>query len=517
MMTATWQIPKADKNGVTRIAELIALKLRAGDVVTLAGDLGAGKTTLARALIRAVLNDPALEVPSPTFALLQSYSEGRIAIAHLDLYRIAEGEEIAELALEDWLKTGALLVEWPQHLPPSLYSDRLAISLADADHPDERQVTLTGTGSWSSRLDRLHTIHDFLSAHSNWNDARIVFMQGDASTRSYARLIGGSAPALLMDSPARSDGPIVRDGKTYSQLADLAETVHPFAGIATALNEAGIHAPEVFAAQLDEGLLIIEDLGQQNFRDACAAGLDQSELWQAATDVLISLRQDIADHTWSFPDDTHHRLPVFSPGLMHTESELLLDWYWPHLTGTPAPDDVRADFKALCMPIFENVSKSNRHWVLRDFHSPNLILRSVETGMARVGVIDFQDALRGPAEYDLVSLLQDARVDVPSDLEERLFKYYCEHAANKSGHDIEPFDTQETLFRFCALGAQRNMKILGIFARLANRDGKPQYLTHLPRIWRYLTRNLDHPDLKDLKRWMDRHFPSDVRIAKSVS
>ncbi len=510
-MTATWQVPKADEGDVRRIAELIALKLANGDIITLAGDLGAGKTTLARAVIRAVHNDPSLEVPSPTFALIQGYSDGRVAIAHLDLYRIQEPDEVLELGLDGLLQTGALLVEWPEQLDAGLSPNRLAISLSDTEDLNRRQVTLTGTGTWDGRLNRIQTIYDFLSARSDWNAAHISYLQGDASARSYARLSGGPAPALLMDSPAQSDGPVVRDGKTYSQLAHLAETVHPFMAIANSLHEAGISAPELFAVDLDTGLLVLEDFGNQVFGDALKAGLDQATLWKAATDVLITLRADIADHTWTFPDGKHYRLPVFSSDLMHTECALLLDWYWPYVKGAPAPDAARTEFKTLCRPLFDRASRSNHHWVLRDFHSPNLIWQPDEAGTARVGVIDFQDALRGPAEYDLVSLLQDARLDVPVDLGDSLFEHYCSEVATLADDYTEPFNPKETLFRFRALGAQRNMKILGIFARLAKRDGKPHYLSHVPRIWRYLARNLDHPELKALKVWVDCNFPRSNR------
>ena len=516
-MNASWQIPKADERDVRRIAQLIALKLCSGDIVTLTGELGAGKTTLARALIRAIHDAPDLEVPSPTFALMQSYPEPRIAIAHLDLYRAQEPNELDELGLEDFVQDGALIVEWPEWLDNHLSANTLAISFSDTDDASVRSLKLTGTGSWIQKLERIQSIYNFLGARHDWSNARISHLQGDASTRSYARLIDGPAPALLMDSPEQSDGPIVRDGKTYSQLACLAETVRPFVAIANALHEAGVAAPELFAADLDAGLLILEDFGDQVYGTALNCGADQETLWRAATDVLLTLRADIADHTWTFPDGKHYRLPVFTTDLMHAECALLLDWYWPHVKGAPASDRVRSDFRALCAPLFERVSGSNHNWVLRDYHSPNLIWRSNEDGAARVGVIDFQDALRGPAEYDLVSLLQDARLDVPATREDTLLEHYCRRAAYLPDDFTEPFNRQDAVFRYRALGAQRNMKILGIFARLARRDDKPDYLAHVPRIWRYLARNLDHPDLYALKQWVDDHFPADVRITKTVA
>ena len=201
---------------------------------------------------------------------------------------------------------------------------------------------------------------------------------------------------------------------------------------------------------------------------------------------------------------------------MQTESDLLLEWYWPLSKASPPADQACAEFKRICAPLFKSVSQSNRNWVLRDFHSPNLIWRPEQSGLAQVGLIDFQDALRGPAEYDLVSLLQDARIDVPSSLEDKLLQDYCARAGAHCDAAMDPFDPQAALFRYRVLGAQRNMKILGIFARLAMRDKKPHYLAHVPRIWHYLERDLCHPDLKDLKQWVDHNFPDDVRITKTV-
>ena len=148
--------------------------------------------------------------------------------------------------------------------------------------------------------------------------------------------------------------------------------------------------------------------------------------------------------------------------------------------------------------------------MLRDFHSPNLIWLPERDGIRRVGVLDFQDAQRGSAAYDLVSLLQDARVDVTEALEKTLFAHYCEAVRSHQPH----FDEAEFIFAYNALGAQRSTKILGIFVRLAHRDGKQQYLAHLPRIWGYLQRNLRHVTLAPLAAWYEKHFPVSVRDGK---
>jgi hypothetical protein len=180
------------------------------------------------------------------------------------------------------------------------------------------------------------------------------------------------------------------------------------------------------------------------------------------------------------------------------------------LRGEPAPASVRSEFLALWRPILERLERQPPAWVLRDFHSPNLIWVPERGGIRRTGVLDFQDAQRGPAAYDLASLLQDARVDTPEVLERQLFTHYCRAARAADPH----FDEAEFTFAYNALGAQRNTKILGIFVRLARRDRKPQYLAHLPRIWGYLERSLRHVTLLPLAAWYERHFPRSVRGGK---
>jgi aminoglycoside/choline kinase family phosphotransferase len=221
------------------------------------------------------------------------------------------------------------------------------------------------------------------------------------------------------------------------------------------------------------------------------------ELWQAAVDALIAVR-DVR-----VPDS----VPAYDGEALGIEVELLLDWYWPALKGEPAPTSVRAEFLELWRPLFERLARQPQALVLRDYHSPNLIWLPERSGVQRVGIIDFQDAQRGSAAYDLASLLQDARVDVPASLEQELFEAYCNRLAGAA----PGFDRSEFRFAYSALGAQRNTKILGIFVRLAHRDGKRQYLAHLPRIWGYLARNLTHVSLAPLGTWYEKHFPVTVR------
>ncbi|MET0192284.1 MAG: tRNA (adenosine(37)-N6)-threonylcarbamoyltransferase complex ATPase subunit type 1 TsaE [Hyphomicrobiaceae bacterium] len=497
-----------DEAGVVRLAELIALKIRLGDAIALSGDLGAGKTTLARAMLSALLEDPSAEVPSPTFSLRQEYATRRLTVAHFDFYRLGSPDEALELGLDEVLETGAVIVEWPERAPGLLPDNRFEITLAETADAGVRRVSLRGHGTAAARARRISQIMTFFARLPSWQGARIAYLQGDASTRSYARLSGSQGTALLMDAPRQPDGPPVRDGLPYSRIAHLAEDVRPFSAIGRALRGAGLSAPEILAEDLDAGLMLIEDLGERVYSAEVArdAGL-QEELWLGAVDVLVKLRTVPAPRQLPLLDGSDCPIPSYDRGAMRIEVELLRDWYWPALHGERVPPEVRAEFLALWGEVFDHLQQEPPACVLRDFHSPNLLWLPDRDGLARVGIIDFQDAQRGSTGYDLASLLQDARVDVPEALEVRLLEHYLREAAV-----LDPtFDADAFKFAYAALGAQRNTKILGIFVRLSRRDGKAQYLAHLPRIWRYVERNLRNPRLAELAAWYDRYFPADTR------
>ncbi len=494
-MNARWAVSDATLGDLDRIASFLALILAPGDLVTLIGDLGAGKTTFARFVIRHMAGRDE-EIPSPTFALAQSYDCGRLAVTHFDCYRFSGPDELEELGLDDALRHGAALVEWPERIAAALPGDRLDVAIADGAAETTRAVLLTGHGSWAPRLDRLQKLAAFCE-HAGWGKAEVSFLQGDASTRAYARLEGEGGKAVLMNSPPMADGPPIRGGKAYSAIAHLAEDVTPFVAVARALRGAGISAPEVLAEDLEQGFLIIEDLGNRVFGAEIAAGGDAEELYRAAVDVLVTLRGvAVPDH-----------VPPFDWPAFEIEAELLLDWFWPAARGGDAPGTVRAEFARAWRSLFKRLGQASTGWILRDYHSPNLIWLPGRAGIARVGVIDFQDAMRGHRAYDLVSLAQDARRDVSDALEACLFGHYCAEV----GKTDPSFDRERFKTAYAILGAQRNTKILGIFARLAARDGKNAYLAHIPRVSAYLERNLAHPELASLRGWFETYLPASAR------
>jgi tRNA threonylcarbamoyl adenosine modification protein YjeE len=503
-----------DEAGCVRLAELIALKIRPGDAIALYGDLGAGKTTLARALIGALLRDADPDVPSPTFALQQTYVTPRLTVAHFDFYRLSGAEEARELGVEEAMEEGAVIVEWPERALALLPADRIEIVLAETAGPDRRLVTVRGLGAPAARVARIGEIAAFLDAEPGWEGARIAYLQGDASTRAYARLsCGDGRTALLMDAPRQPDGPPLRDGKSYSQIACLAEDmVRPFVAIAGVLRTAGLSAPEVLAADLEAGLALVEDLDDRLYGRQIAAGASQAELWRTAVDALVHLRRVPVPPALPLPDGASISLPRRDRAAFEIEIELLLDWLWPELKGGPAPEAVRAEFRGLWAPVIDRLLALPGGWFLRDYHSPNLVWMPEREGVARVGILDFQDALNEHFAFDLVSLLQDARVDVPATLEDDLFDYYCRQVA---AHEPD-FDRAGFAVGYADFGAQRNTRLLGLWARLLRRDGKPHYLQHYPRTWGYLARNLRHVTLAPLAAWYERHFPESERIRPLV-
>lgn len=509
---ADWDLKSIGEGRAIELAELFALALRRGDLVELSGDLGAGKSTFARALIRAMLDDRDAEVPSPTFSLVQSYETARFEIAHLDLYRLRDPAELGELGLEEALMRGAALVEWPERAEGLLPEAAVHIDFAEAADGTTRDIAISTAPAAAPRLARALMIDDFLTRSLGDRRGDVRFLQGDASARGYARLRSGDTTCLLMDAPRQPDGPAIRDGKPYSRIAHLAEDVRPFVAISGALRAIGLNAPRILAQDLEAGLLLIEDFGDGVFGRAMASGVSQRELWCAATDVLLALHRTQPPARMPLEDGSAWSLPALDHSVLDVETELVLDWYWPSIYGTEAPAEVRQAYAAAWADVFSRVLSMPSGWMLRDYHSPNLIWRPGQSGMARVGVIDFQDALCGPPAYDLVSLLQDARQDVEADLDRELFEYYVERAR----HEQPGFCPDQFRYAYVALGAQRNSKILGIFARLARRDGKTAYLAHIPRIWRYLERDLADPHLAGVRRWYDHHLPAAVRTRRPM-
>ncbi|MGA0530441.1 tRNA (adenosine(37)-N6)-threonylcarbamoyltransferase complex ATPase subunit type 1 TsaE [Hansschlegelia sp. KR7-227] len=494
---ARWDLDLPDEAATASLAAAVARALKPGDLLTLGGDLGVGKTTFARALVRAWAGDPELEAPSPTFTLLQTYDLPRGVIVHADLYRLTGPEELDELGWDEAGEDAIVLVEWPDRLGAELPPDRLELILGLGADPESRSARLVGHGGFAERLSRLRDGQTFLR-DAGWGEASRAHIQGDASGRIYERLTLGGRSAILMDAPPRPLDPPTRDGKSYLALAKLAADVRPFVAVADGLRSLGYGAPEIYAADLQTGFLLVEDLGVE---PVVALGAPIPSRYEAAVDLLADL------HGRSVPTELpvgpeRYQLPRYDVSAFLAECDLLNEWYLPETSGFAPDPEARAAFHALWAAALEPIVAEPLTWTLRDYHSPNLTWRGDREGLMRLGVLDFQDCVLGPPAYDVVSLLQDARVDMPDGLEMALAARYLA-ARRKADPAFEP---KAFARAYATLGAQRATKILGIFVRLAKRDGKPNYLHGLPRVRRALAANLDHPDLADLNAWYAAHL-----------
>ncbi|MEX0954771.1 MAG: tRNA (adenosine(37)-N6)-threonylcarbamoyltransferase complex ATPase subunit type 1 TsaE [Rhizobiaceae bacterium] len=483
----------ADEQATALLGNDLAAALRPGDVVALIGDLGAGKTTLARAVIRSLAGDPALEVPSPTFTIVQTY-DARVPVAHFDLYRLSSPQELEELGFDEAVAGGIVLVEWPDRAGERLPAGAIHVELAEQD--DGRAAGMTASDSVVDRLQRSLHIREFLQAAGQGRAWR-EHLTGDASTRSYETLALAALPIrILMDAPRQPDGPPIRDGKPYSQIAKLSESVAPFVAVASALKNAGFAAPEIHAADLERGLLIIEHLGATGI--LAADGTPVPERYIAAAELLADLHAIEWPRTLPVAPGIDHYLPDYDREAMLIEISLMLDWYLPAEDGRKLAEDERKSLLEAWNVVLDRLDSGEKSIVLRDFHSPNLIWRADRAGNDRLGLIDFQDAVYGPSAYDVASLAMDARVTIPPDLEAAIVDAYASARRQRGAFDRAAFEEA-----YAIMAAQRNAKILGIFVRLDRRDGKPAYLRHLQRIRDYFSRSLAHPALGPLRDALD--------------
>lgn len=324
-------------------------------------------------------------------------------------------------------------------------------------------------------MSRKKQIVEFLS-NVGWGGATIQPLAGDASFRRYDRIKLGDRKAVLMDAPPEF------------------EDVRPFVAVAEHLLELGLSSPKIFAANIEQGFLLIEDLGDNLFKTLLEKEPSREfELYKQAVDVLVKLNQAPIKTKLDYEGGSHHLLS-YTEELFLNEIELLTDWYYPALTGVRLSIEKRLEFLTLWKSVIKKLGDPNECLVLRDYHAENLL----ELQNGDIGLIDFQDAVIGHSAYDLVSLLQDARRDVDPDIEERMIQKFV----RKLGREDAEFREQ-----YAILGAQRNIKIIGIFARLSLRDGKDNYLALQPRVWGLLERCLEHPVLSDIKKWLDREIP----------
>ncbi|QQN64311.1 tRNA (adenosine(37)-N6)-threonylcarbamoyltransferase complex ATPase subunit type 1 TsaE [Bradyrhizobium diazoefficiens] len=498
---ATFSVALHNETATAQLMADLALLIGPGDVITLTGDLGAGKTAAARSLIRYLACDEELEVPSPTFTLVQGYELPAFPVMHADLYRVEDESELEEIGLSPLPDATLVLIEWPERAPSAMPQDRIDIALTHrpALGSNARVADITGYGKSAATAARLKALREFLDA-CGYIDAGRKHMAGDASTRSYARLIRDDGVVILMNSPQRPDGAAIYKGRSYSAAVHLAENVKSFVAIDEGLRAAGISAPAIHHFDLDHGFLISEDFGSEGVIEGDPPR-PIAERYETATDVLAVLHGKTLPEVLPLGDQTY-TIPAFDTDALLVEIGLMPEWYLPD-RNAPLSDEKRAEFFAMWRELLRKPLAAPKTWTIRDYHSPNLIWLAERSGIERIGVIDFQDTVLGPHSYDVVSLLQDARIDVPEALELALLSRYIKARRTEDAS----FDPASFAELYAIMSAQRNTRLLGTFARLNRRDGKPHYLRHQPRIWTYLQRSLAHPALGALRDWYLANVP----------
>ena len=328
-------------------------------------------------------------------------------------------------------------------------------------------------------VDRNNQITEFLEA-SGWGGAERAILAADASFRRYDRISDGNRHAVLMDAPPPQ------------------EDVRPFLSVARQLIGLGYSAPHILAEDAALGFLLLEDLGDATFTKLLANGANELSLYLLATDLLIDLHGHPLEK--AIPDGC----PDYDDVRFLDEVALLTEWYLPQISGGPVSAAASSEYLDIWKAALGQARHVPETLVLRDYHVDNLMQVDGRDGIAACGLLDFQDAVRGPVTYDLVSLIEDARRDVSAHVASNVVdRYYAAFPAlDRNGFSCS----------MAVLGAQRHAKVIGIFTRLCVRDGKPNYLRHVPRVWRLLEAACANPSLAPMRGWLDSHIPTDQRM-----
>ena len=359
-------------------------------------------------------------------------------------------------------------------------------------------------------MSREEAIRDFLG-RAAWGTARREVLKGDASTRRYERLHGSRGTAILMDQPPGREAPACPPQATpeerralgYNALARLAAgRVDAFVACATYLKARGLSAPDIYFADPAHGLAVLEDLGDDLYASLVHAGIDEGPLYDAAIDALSLLHRE-PPPAQLLASDIRWPLLDYDGVALQTAENLFVEWMPRFNPALEFGKTSREDWDGIWAPIERRGASRASIFCHRDYHAENLIWLPRRSGPARVGLLDFQDAVRASPVWDLSMLLHDARRDISPEREALALRRYL---------DLHPgIDKEELLADFHALGALNIVRILGIFSRLVVRDGKPRYAGFMPRLWKYLDRCLADPGLADLRRWFERNVPHDKR------
>ncbi|PIZ31703.1 MAG: tRNA (adenosine(37)-N6)-threonylcarbamoyltransferase complex ATPase subunit type 1 TsaE [Alphaproteobacteria bacterium CG_4_10_14_0_8_um_filter_53_9] len=499
-MHPTHTLENQSEAQVQALAALIARWLVGGDVVRLEGDLGAGKSTFARALLHALGHKG--EVPSPTYTLVQEYTETRLPVCHVDAYRLKSEDEMAALGVEAYLRHGVILAEWPEKggvtfnhkqewvdyfIQSVLNPGTLTVALTPSAE-EARTVTLTGSPSWQRRFARMfpHLSRpvtpegraSFL-ATTPWAGSTIEALGADWSFRSYWRVKNKSGETcLLMDAPPPQEG------------------TEAYAEVAEAYNAMGVRAPQIYAQDAQNGYLLLEEFKGESLATKALRGDDVCAWYRTAADVLIHL----CKHTHPSQKGKERTLADWL-----VECKSMADFGIPLATGKAADIPAREAMEASLQSLWHPIKDLPAGLLLWDYQATNMICIGEEPNLKNLGLIDIQDAKVQPITMDLSLLLRDIRRTQDDAMEEEILT----HVSQNLG---VPYEKLKLGLEISSL--QQHIRIAGNLCRFAMRDGMTAGpLKFLPRVWEVIKQGRDVPELQNVMAWL---LPLEEQMIKNL-
>ena len=319
---------------------------------------------------------------------------------------------------------------------------------------------------------RINQINDFLKSNKI-ETKNLIPIKNDASFRKYFRV----DKKILMDADP-----------------NLGEDVSSFININHLLTDFRLNVPEIYSIDKENGFLLIEDLGENIFSKILNSE-NEEQLYKQAIEVLAEIYKKNLEEFSNFSF-----LEKYSIEKLQDESQLFIEWYLKKYLDIDITDTDIQDFKEIISTIFNALNTNFEKLVLRDYHVDNLILQNSKSGLKKVGILDFQDAVIGSSSYDLISIVEDVRRPISNDLKNKLIKYFID----LTGYEVNQLEKELAFY-----SVQRNLKILGIFSRLNLRDNKPRYMLYNDNAWKYIESNLDNPTMINLKIWLRKILPNE--------
>ena len=321
-------------------------------------------------------------------------------------------------------------------------------------------------------MPRINQINDFLKSNKI-ETKNLIPIKNDASFRKYFRV----DKKILMDADP-----------------NLGEDVSSFININHLLTDFRLNVPEIYSIDKENGFLLLEDLGENIFSKILNSE-NEEQLYKQAIEVLAEIYKKNLEEF-----DNFSFLEKYSIEKLQDESQLFIEWYLKKYLDIDITDTDIQDFKEIISKIFNALNTNFEKLVLRDYHVDNLILQNSKSGLKKVGILDFQDAVIGSSSYDLISIVEDVRRPISNDLKNKLIKYFID----LTGYEVNQLEKELAFY-----SVQRNLKILGIFSRLNLRDNKPRYMLYNDNAWKYIESNLDNPTMINLKIWLRKILPNE--------